>query len=124
MSFERVWPINGGDPEMTAAIQAARDSLGNFFAAFADPQPNQKGFLLKVCYSKGDRKEHIWLGDLDLSTLPGTGTVANETDFPGLAYMQRASFKPEQITDWMYFENDELVGGFTSRLLYRRVKPQ
>jgi uncharacterized protein YegJ (DUF2314 family) len=77
-----------------------------------------------VCYSKGDRKEHIWLGDLDLSTLPGTGTVANETDFPGLAYMQRASFKPEQITDWMYFENDELVGGFTSRLLYRRVKPQ
>ncbi len=75
-------------------------------------------------YVAGERTEHIWLADLDLSTMPGTGTVANETDFPGLTYMQRASFKPDQITDWMYLEDDKLVGGYTTRVLLRRTKPQ
>ncbi len=121
---EQTWPVDGGDPEMNAAIQAARDSLGIFFTALASPQPNQKSFLLKVRYVEGDRTEHIWLADLDLTTMPGKGTVANETDFPGLAYMQRASFKPDQITDWMYFEDEKLVGGFTMQLLIRRTNPQ
>jgi uncharacterized protein YegJ (DUF2314 family) len=117
---QQTWPVDDSDPEMNAAIQAARDSLGTFFTALSNPQPNEKSFLLKVRYVEGDRIEHIWLADLDLTTLPGTGTVANETDFPGLIYMQRASFAPDQITDWMYFEDDKLVGGFTTQLLLRR----
>lgn len=120
----QTWPVDGSDHEMNAAIREAQDSLGIFFTALANPQPNQKSFLLKARYIEGDRTEHIWLADLDLTTMPGTGTVANATDFPSLAYMQRASFKPDQITDWMYFEDDKLVGGFTTQLLIRRSKPQ
>jgi uncharacterized protein YegJ (DUF2314 family) len=118
------WPVNGNDSEMNAAILAARESLGIFFTALANPQPNEKGFLLKVRYIEGNRTEHIWLADLDLTTMPGTGTAANVTDFPGLAYMERACFRPDQITDWMYFQDDKLVGGFTTQLLLRRTRPQ
>lgn len=118
------WPVDGSDPEMTAAIQAARKTIGSFFAAFEDPQPSQTGFLLKIRYVNGDLLEHIWLADLDFTSMPATGTVANETSFPGLTYMQRASFEPAQITDWMYFANDKLVGGFTTRLLLRRRQLQ
>jgi len=127
MSFDQTkqtWPVDDSDPEMRAAIRAALDSIGDFFTALESPQPNQKSFLLKIRYVEGERTEHIWLADLDLSTMPGTGTVANETDFPGLAYMQRASFKPDQITDWMYFEDDKLIGGYTTRVLLRRTKSQ
>lgn len=109
---------------MTAAIQAARETIGAFFAAFENPAPNQTGFLLKIRYVEGDRSEHIWLADLDFTTMPATGAVANETSFPGLSYMQRGSFEPDQITDWMYFEDDKLVGGYTTRLLLRRSRPQ
>ena len=122
--MEGTWSIDGADPEMSAAIQAARETISSFFDAFEDPQPNQTGFLLKIRYVEGERSEHIWLADLDFATMPATGTVANETTFPGLAYMQRGSFVPDQITDWMYLEDDKLVGGYTTRLLLRRSQPQ
>jgi uncharacterized protein YegJ (DUF2314 family) len=121
---DQIWPIDTDDPEMVAAIRAARESIGDFFAAFENPEPNERAFLLKVRYVEGDRTEHIWLADLDLTSTSGTGTVANETDFPGLTYLQRVSFQPDQITDWMYYKDDKLVGGYTTRLLLRRTKPQ
>jgi uncharacterized protein YegJ (DUF2314 family) len=123
-SMMDTWQVDGADPEMTAAIQAARETIGNFFAAFEAPEPGQTAFLLKIRYIKGDRSEHIWLADLDFTTMPATGTVANETTFPDLKYMQRASFEPDQITDWMYFDSDKLVGSYTTQLLLRRSKPQ
>ncbi len=123
-SADEPWPVDDHDAEMTAAIKAAVDSIGTFFEALENPKPGQTGFLLKVRFTDRERTEHIWLADLDFTVMPGTGTVANETSFPGLAYMGRASFTPDQITDWMFFDNDKLVGGFTTRVLLRRSRPQ
>jgi uncharacterized protein YegJ (DUF2314 family) len=118
------WPVEKTDPEMNAAVEAARSSIGDFLEAFLNPSPNQSSFLLKVRFISSEETEHIWLADLDLGPNKSAGTVANETNFPGLAYMQRVSFTPDQITDWMYFEDGALVGGFTTRLLMRRSNPQ
>jgi uncharacterized protein YegJ (DUF2314 family) len=45
--------------------------------------------------------------------------VANEPRIKGLSYMERVSFLPAQITDWMYMQDGKLVGGFTTRVLLR-----
>jgi uncharacterized protein YegJ (DUF2314 family) len=121
---ENTWPVAAEDQEMSTAINSARTSLGEFLSVLQNPSPTQNSFLLKVRFEQESTIEHIWLADLDLSRLPSTGIVAVETNFPGLAFMQQATFMPDQISDWMFYDGDTLVGGYTTRLLQQRATPQ
>jgi uncharacterized protein YegJ (DUF2314 family) len=122
--LENTWPVAFADEEMNAAIALARASLGEFLSALLNPTPTQKSFLLKVRFEQESTVEHIWIADLDLSQLPSSGVVAVETNFPGLKFMQATTFMPDQISDWMFYDGDEIVGGYTTRLLQQRAKPQ
>ncbi len=113
--------VAGCNDEMVTAIREARASLGDFFKAYLNPQPNQTSFLIKAKFvDSEDRPEYIWLADLvfEKGQSP-TGVVANEPRIKGLSYMERVPFLPAQITDWMYMQDGELVGGFTTRVLLR-----
>jgi uncharacterized protein YegJ (DUF2314 family) len=105
------------DRRMNFAIEEGRRSLRSFFDAFVKPTPNQKAFLLKAEFTEGDTTEHIWLADIDASTMPMTGTIGNEPLIKSLSFMQRVEFRPEQISDWMYVEDGYLVGGFTIQVI-------
>jgi len=105
------------DKQMFAAIDAARKSLPKFFEAFASPMKNQKHFLLKAAFIDQDAIEHIWLSDLDLASTPPTGVVANEPSIQSVAYKQRVPFEASEITDWMFYEDGCLVGGYTTRVM-------
>jgi len=102
---------------MQFAIEEARRTLRSFFDAFVAPRPNQTSFLLKVLFESDGEKEHIWVADVDASVSPLEGTVANEPKLPGFTFMQRTTFMPSQITDWMYVEDGYLVGGFTTQVI-------
>jgi len=86
---DEVVGIRSDDAEMLSAINEARKSLRQFLEAFFAPKPNQKHFLLKVAFEEKDEREHIWLADLDLSSTPPTGVVANEPKIRSIEYMQR-----------------------------------
>jgi len=105
--------------EMEDAIHEARASINIFFTAFKNPQPNQTSFLIKARFEEGDAVEHIWLADLDFRQHPATGVIANDPGIETLSYMQRVPFLPDQISDWMYMQDGQLVGGFTTKLLLR-----
>jgi len=115
--------VYGGDEEMLSAINNARQSVKQFLEAFFSPKANQRSFLLKVGFEDEGQTEHIWLADLDLTSSPPTGVVANETRTQRLSYMQRVPFDFKLITDWMYYEDNCLVGGFTTRVLQRSARP-
>jgi uncharacterized protein YegJ (DUF2314 family) len=93
--------------------------LRRFFA----PKSNQKSFLLKVAFHDQDQTEHIWLADLDLMSSPPTGVVATEPNISTVEYMQRVLFVAGEITDWMYYEDERLVGGFTTTALWASARP-
>ena len=122
MSDDEVVPVLDDDAEMVEAINAARASLGQFIAAFLNPKANQESFLLKVRFGHEGEIEHIWMAGLDLGSVPSTGVIANEPKLPGLKFMQRCSFTPNDITDWMFMQDDTLVGGFTTKLLQKRQR--
>jgi uncharacterized protein YegJ (DUF2314 family) len=105
------------DERMEFAVDEARRTLRTFFEAYTSPKSNQTAFLLKAMFESGSNTEHIWLADINASVMPLEGTIANETDFPGLSFMQRVTFEPMQITDWMYIEDGYLVGGYTTRVI-------
>ncbi len=120
---DEIVTVDGGDEAMLLAINNARQSVRQFLEAFFAPKANQRSFLLKVGFEDQGETEHIWQADLDLISSPPTGVVANEPEIRRLAYMQRVPFDFKLITDWMYYEDDCLVGGFTTKVLKRSARP-
>lgn len=111
--------VHSENAEMSEAIEQAKASIGQFFQAFLSFDPKYSHFALKVRFEESGKGEHIWLTDLDFKTKPTTGVVGNEPRIKSLSYMERVPFTDEQISDWMYMENENLVGGFTSKVLLR-----
>ena len=114
--------------EISEAIQLARASIGQFFAAFDAPRTNQCGFMLRVRFTAQSptgesAAEHLWLRELSFATNPPTGVIASEPYLPELKYLQRVPFEAQQVSDWMYLEDGQPIGAFTTRLL-RGEAPQ
>src|SRR5215471_7691717 len=123
MPDDKTAPFSSKDAQMEAAIREAKASFRNFIQAFCNPRPQQKGFLVKVVFDEGDKREHIWLADLDFQGEKPSGVVANEPTLPRLKFMQRVGFEPSYISDWMYIEDGFLVGGYTTRVIRDRMTP-
>ncbi len=113
-------PIPALPPQMSPATELARASIEQFLEAFASPQADQSDFRLRVRCASGVSDcatEDLWLGELDLSSNPASGAIADESSLPGLSHPERVCFEPEQVSDWRYTEAGQLVGAFTSRLI-------
>ncbi len=121
---DRIISFTDSNKSMAFAIEQAQETLNVFFDAFLSPQDNQESFLLKVKFEDADNVEHIWVADIDSSTFPLQGTVANETNFPNIKFMQRVEFHPSRITDWMFIEDGFLVGGYTTQVIRSQLTPQ
>ncbi|OPZ85178.1 MAG: hypothetical protein BWY76_01522 [bacterium ADurb.Bin429] len=113
-----VFSVAADDAAMEAAIAEARERWPEFVAAFAAQEADTGGFNVKVMFTHGDYTEHIWV---EVETIDGetiTGTVGNEPDaIPGLKFDDRVTVTMDRISDWMYFNGEEMVGGFTVKVL-------
>jgi uncharacterized protein YegJ (DUF2314 family) len=116
---DEIVPVEGDNATMSEAIDQARASIRQFFAAYRLPKPGMSDFHIKAVFEDGEEREHIWLSDLNFNTKPATGVVSNKPGIKTVAYRQRVPFLPDQISDWMYRYNGQLVGGFTTRVLLR-----
>ena len=121
MDADSVVSVRADDPEMKAAIDAARQSVGQFIEAFSNPKPGQRSFLVKIAFPNGTAEEHLWIADLDFHGRTPTGVIADTPTRSDLKYMQRVNIDISHLSDWMYVENGKLVGGFTTRLLRKRM---
>ena len=106
---------------MSEAIQKARASIGNFFRAHRLPGARQKDFRIQAILHDGTRREQIWLSHLDFNTRPATGIVCTRTSLKSASYGKRVPFHPDQMSDWMFLDNGQIVGGFTINI---QVNPE
>jgi uncharacterized protein YegJ (DUF2314 family) len=121
-SDDPVVSVRAKDSEMNAAISTAQESITNFMAVFANPQTNQHYFLIKGKFTAGDVVEHIWVADLRYEGSVFHGVIANEPErIPGLKFKQPVDLQLGQISDWMFVQDGKLVGGYTSRVLQKRL---
>jgi uncharacterized protein YegJ (DUF2314 family) len=124
-SDDPVVKVGAEDSEMNAAISATQASMTNFMAVFRHPQTNQQYFLIKAKFTAGDVVEHIWVADLRYDGSVFHGVIANDPEsIPGLRFKQPVEIQLEQISDWMFVQDGKLVGGYTSRVLRKRMTAQ
>ena len=111
---------NTGDAELTAAMEKARSTVGEFLAAVQKPAPGQSGFIVRKAFpTKTAGKQQILL--VISVTYDGTllhGKVDDNTFQPGsgLPPDGAVSFPPSEIADWMFNENGKAVGGHMLRV--------
>ncbi|MDB6140723.1 MAG: hypothetical protein JWO94_3795 [Verrucomicrobiaceae bacterium] len=117
--------IKDEDAQMGNAVTRARRTVGTFIAAVRNPTSGQRDFEVKKPFKQGEVTEHIWLSDVTYSGGRFHGKVDNKPrDIDGLKYGTRVSVNPNEITDWAFVNNGELVGGYTIRLLHNELSPE
>ena len=110
--------VKSSDQRVLAATAEALRRVGEFIAALHDPKPGQHGFTIKVKVTDGRAAEHMWLSNVAYVGGKFTGTFVDESiQVTGYRRGMTATRSADDITDWLYYDNDNMVGGFTARLL-------
>ena len=116
------------DAEMNRAKAEAKRTYRQFVAALAaaPENPDMTGFTVKRPFADADGgAEHIWIGDVAWDGERFAGRLANDpVAVPGLSYGDPVTADPDEISDWMYFDGDRMVGGYTVRVLHWRLPPE
>lgn len=113
--------VGADDPQIEAATQKARDTVGEFIAALENPKAGQDSFAVKMKFVDGDQVEFMWLTDLTHKDGQFHGTLNNDPQLVSNVRIGDArSVAASEISDWMYMEGGEMVGGYTVEVLLRR----
>jgi uncharacterized protein YegJ (DUF2314 family) len=112
------------DKEMNAAMESARKTLDEFIKVWKKRTAAQTEFAVKVAIRDGDKIEHFWVGVSKFDGKNFEGHIANE---PGLVKNVKEgdliAVAKAKVEDWMYVQKRKLNGGYTTKLLYKRLKP-
>lgn len=109
------------DPDLDAAIAAARKTLDKFIARLQHPQRGEV-FSIEGAFAAPDGShEHVWLGDVAYRDGIFTGLVTSKPEKPiSVKFGEKASVKLADVTDWMILKGGASEGGYTVDLLLRR----
>ena len=120
-------PVEGEDAQMRAAIEEARRRLPEFRKALEEdwrriiPVIDRPFFKALFQSATTGKIEHMWI---EVSRFDGdkiVGELANEpSEIPELSQGQEVKVLPSEISDWLYWEGDTTVGGFTVAVLEGR----
>ncbi|MEM1208411.1 MAG: DUF2314 domain-containing protein [Planctomycetota bacterium] len=111
---------------MDRAIARAQETYRELVEAMASPLPTHGGHAVKKPFPiAGGGQEHIWITDLSWDGQKFTGILGNEpVDTSAVAFGDRVSVTPQELSDWMYVDGNRVVGGYTIRVLQQQSSPE
>jgi uncharacterized protein YegJ (DUF2314 family) len=110
---------------MHNAVIEARRTVRQFLKALKHPATGQEDFEVKKVFTQGDQIEHLWLTDVQLVGNHLEGRVDNQPrKITGVKLGQAVSVYPKEISDWLYVDHGNLVGGYTVRVRYNELPPK
>lgn len=117
-----VYYMEETDAEMNEAIKKANESIDQFKNALLNMDPKYNYFALKARFNTEEGGEHIWLGNVWLKNDMFYGVVDNlPVATSDVQLGDTVQVLSERISDWMMIENQRLIGGYTIRLLRKRM---
>lgn len=115
--------IKDDDPELLAAVEEARSRWPEFLAAFTARTPDNDRFSVKVPLSDNGNTEWIWISPTSISDTAVTGTLGNDpNELAHYAYGDEVTIPVDRISDWMIVEDDEIIGGFSLKVLQKAME--
>ena len=117
-----IYSVGDDDTEMNEAIKTANQTLEKFNAALKSHNPNFGYFALKTRFTTPTGGEHIWVSNITLENNRYFGIVDNLPDATtDVKIGDTVQIENKNISDWMYVDQQKLRGGFTLRLLRKRM---
>lgn len=124
-STDNIAVYTGDDVEMNAAINKARRTYPEFLESLKNKCSDCERFNVKIRLGFGEIDgEHVWLDSLFWQKSKLYGVLASTPE-----NVQRVNFgdvleaNPDSLSDWMYVRGGKLVGGYTIKAVYDRLKP-
>ena len=104
---------------MNEAIAKANNSIQEFITALESDNPDLDFFAIKQKFITRDGGgEHIWVQDIKLVDSEFIGIIGNEPVYTNAIQLgDTITIDRDNISDWMYYEYDKIVGGYTIRVL-------
>ncbi|MCE4065768.1 DUF2314 domain-containing protein [Chryseobacterium gleum] len=115
--------LQGEDTEMNTAIENAQKSLYKFKEAIESRNPDYYNFALKERFTTADSGgEHIWISEVQYSDDKFYGIVDGDPiSTTEVKLGDTIEINPYYITDWMYIDKNIVKGGYTTRVLRKRM---
>jgi uncharacterized protein YegJ (DUF2314 family) len=120
--FVPVVPVTDKAPLLEKAATEARRRWPEFVAAFEQRGPDQL-FSVKSRFEDGEAVEFMWAEVTGIENGVIYGKLGNDpVDMPRLRLGSPVQVKVEEIQDWVYTKESEMVGGFSVKILMEGEK--
>jgi uncharacterized protein YegJ (DUF2314 family) len=117
-----IYNLESEDVEINRAIKTAQQTLTKFEKAIRSNNANFSLFALKVKFENKENAEHIWLSNVEFKNGEYFGVVDNLPEhITEVKLGETLKIDINTITDWMYLDKSNLVGGYTIRVLRDRM---
>jgi uncharacterized protein YegJ (DUF2314 family) len=117
--------VSNDDAGMKTAIRKARETIGVFIKYRSDPIFSKAFFSIKVRYEENGKTEHIWLDDVTFDGKLFHGVIGNvPVEIKRLSLGERVDASIDTVSDWMIYDGNSLIGGYTVRVLKNRMSPK
>jgi uncharacterized protein YegJ (DUF2314 family) len=117
--------VADNDKAMDGAVTRAQKSLGFFIAAFKAKKAGDSSFEVKKGFVDGDKVEHLWIDRLTWDGKNFRGRINNRPlDVKNVQMNETVIVAPRDVSDWMFVKGGKLIGGFTTRVLYKRLSAE
>lgn len=118
----KVYTISPYDTEMNNAIETAKQTLDSFDYAFKNNSRIFTFFGLKKRFKENQIIEHVWIGNIQIKNGKYIGIIDNIPEkIKNVKLGDTVKIDKRDISDWMYIKNSKLYGGYTTRLLVKRM---
>lgn len=105
------------DQKMKEAVREARQRWPEFVAAFRK-RTSEQTFGVKVPVSDGENKEFMWIIVSSIDNDFVHGVLDNDPlDLKRIKRGAKIRAKLKRVNDWMYNQGEEMIGGFTAKVL-------
>jgi uncharacterized protein YegJ (DUF2314 family) len=106
--------VEDSDPEMTAAIAKAQQTLPQFWQEFDKREHGESNFVLVIRITDKGRIEHFFATDFERRDGKTMVTINNDLKIVASVKLgDRIEIPEADITDWGYMRDGKFVGNFT-----------